>query len=82
MGTKCQVIFLNRWLDCPEEKLKIHAKMQQNIQEARAVFDMDVRDYNPYQRAISKMKSHNLCKGRIKLVAPESLTEDEEENSI
>lgn len=69
-----QVIFLNRWLDCPEEQKRKHKAMQIRLQEAKAKFEYETRNYTPYQKAISKMKSHNLFRNRIKIV--ENIIED------
>jgi hypothetical protein len=66
---KAQIIFLNRWLDCPEEKKREHDMIQVMINERKAEFNYETRDYNPYQRAISKQKSHNLWRQRMKIVA-------------
>jgi len=65
---KSQVIFLNRWLDCPDEKKREHDMIQAMINQRKAEFDYETRDYNPYQRAISKQKSHNLWRQRMKIV--------------
>lgn len=65
---KAQVIFLNRWLDCPDEKRREHDTIQIMINQRKAEFDYETRDYNTYQRAISKQKSHNLWRQRMKIV--------------
>lgn len=65
---KAQVIFLNRWLDCPDEKRREHDMIQVMINERKAEFDYETRDYNPYQRAISKQKSHNLWRQRMRII--------------
>jgi hypothetical protein len=43
-----QVIFLNRWLDCPDRKRAYHDELQDKISEAKAIFDMDTRLYTPF----------------------------------
>lgn len=63
-----QVIFLNTWLDCPDEIRRRHDMIQTMINEEKATFEYDTRDYNEYQRAISKQKSHNLWRQRMKLI--------------
>ena len=63
-----QVIFLNRWLNCPEEKKREHELMQVLINEEKAKFDYETRDYNPFQRSISKQKSHNNWRQRMKII--------------
>lgn len=66
---KAQIIFLNRWLDCPEEKRMEHDMIQEMINEKKAVFDYETREYNSYQRELSKQKSHNLWRQRMRIVA-------------
>lgn len=65
---KAQVIFLNSWLDCPEEKKREHDMIQVMINERKAEFDYETREYNQYQRAISKQKSHNMWRQRMKII--------------
>lgn len=68
---KAQIIFLNRWLDCPEENKRQHDIIQALINERKAEFEYETRDYNPFQKAISKQRSHNLWRNRMKLVTSE-----------
>jgi hypothetical protein len=72
-----QIIFLNRWLDCPEEVRRKHDLIQVMINEKKAQFDYETRDYNPYQRAISKQKSHHLWRQRMRLVKDENTDFDD-----
>jgi hypothetical protein len=73
-----QVIFLNRWLNCPAEKKREHEMIQCLIQEEKAKFDYETRNYNPYQKMISKQKSRNLLRERIKIVGNnEEISEEE-----
>lgn len=65
---KAQIIFLNKWLDCPDEKKREHEMMQKLINEKKFEFDYETRNYNPFQKAISKQKSHNLWRQRMKIV--------------
>jgi hypothetical protein len=64
-----QVIFLNRWLNCPDEQKRIHYQIQVLICEKKAEFDYETRDYNQFQRALSKQKSHHLWRNRMKIIA-------------
>ena len=74
-----QVIFLNRWLDCPDEKKRENELMQVLINEEKAKFDYETRNYNPFQRALSKQKSHNDWRQRMKIIGNiEESTELEE----
>lgn len=53
--------------------------MQVLINEEKAKFDYETRDYNRFQRAISKQKSHNLWRQRMKIISNnEEITESEE----
>lgn len=65
---KAQVIFLNRWLNCPDEKKREHEQIQTMINQRKAEFDYETRNYTPFQRAISKQRSHNLWRNRMKIV--------------
>lgn len=79
---KAQVIFLNRWLDCPDEKRREHDMIQAMINERKAEFNYETRDYNPYQRAISKQKSHNMWRQRMKIVVRDGRRVDLELSEI
>lgn len=65
---KAQVIFLNRWLNCPDHKRAYHDELQDKIAEAKAIFDLDTRFYTPFEKELSKQKSQYLCRDRIKIV--------------
>lgn len=53
--------------------------MQVLINEEKAKFDYETRNYNPFQRAISKQKSHNLWRQRMKIIGnTEESTEPKE----
>jgi len=63
-----QVIFLNKWLDCPDEKKREHAMIQALIQEEVAKYLYEIRNYNKFQKAISKQKSYNLFRQKLRLI--------------
>jgi hypothetical protein len=63
-----QVIFLNKWLDCPDHKRQYHDELQRVISEAKAIFDLDTRFYSPFEKELSKQRSQHLCRDRIKIV--------------
>jgi hypothetical protein len=63
-----QVIFLNKWLDCPDHKRQYHDELQRVISEAKAIFDLDTRYYTPFEKELSKQRSEHLCRDRIKIV--------------
>lgn len=67
-----QVIFLNSWLDCPDEKVREHERIQILICERKAEFEYETRNYNTFQRAISKQRSHNLWRARMRIVKDEN----------
>jgi len=76
---KCQVIFLNRWLDCPEEIRRRNEQIQVMICERKAEFDYETRNYTPFQRAISKQKSHNMWRNRVKIIVRDGEKVDQED---
>lgn len=63
-----QIIFLNRWLNCPDEVKRYHWHLQIKIQEAKATFEYETRDYNAFQKSLSRQKSVNLCRQRLQIV--------------
>jgi hypothetical protein len=63
-----QVVFLNKWLDCPSEVKRYHQQLQWKIQEAKATFEYETRDYSLYQKQLSKMMSQNLVRDRLKVI--------------
>jgi hypothetical protein len=63
-----QVIFLNKWLDCPDHKRQYHDELQRVISEAKAIFDMDTRLYTKFEKELSKQKSQYLCRDRMHIV--------------
>ncbi len=83
---KAQVIFLNKWLDCPDEKKREHDMIQIMINEEKAKFEYEIREYNAFQRAISKQKSHHLWRQRMRVITRDGVRVDldlpEEDDSI
>ena len=69
------LVFLNTWLDCPQEQRRKHEKIQVHICEKKAEFNYATRDYNQFQRALSKQRSHNLLRSRMKVVKYENSTD-------
>ena len=74
------LVFLNTWLDCPEEQKRKHDKIQVLICEKKAEFDYATRDYNPFQKALSKQRSHHLWRSRLKVVKYENSTDDDSDD--
>lgn len=66
-----RVIFLNTWLNIPDDERRKHDQIQSLISERLAEFNFETREYNEFQRALSKQRSHNLWRGRMKLVTSE-----------
>lgn len=71
-----QVIFLNRWLNCPDEKVREHEKIQILICERKAEFEYATREYNQFQKNLSKQRSHNLWRARMRIVDDGSTDDD------
>lgn len=63
-----QVIFLHTWPDIPDYQRKKHDMIQTMINEEKALFEYETRDYNDFQRMISKQKSHHLWRNKMKLI--------------
>lgn len=63
-----QVIFLNRWLDCPDYKLKEHFMIQNLITQRKIEYEYEIRDYSLYQKQLSKLRFHNLMRDRIRII--------------
>lgn len=66
-----KVIFLNTWLNCPEEQKREHQRIQELIWEKKMEFEYSIRDYNKYQKMLSRQRSHNLWRSRMRLVENE-----------
>lgn len=62
---KCQVIYLNRWLNCPQQVLAYHKLLQDNIQIQYAEFLYETRHYTKGERLISLQKSRELVRQRL-----------------
>ncbi len=75
------LVFLNTWLDCPEEQRRKHDKIQVLICEKKAEFDYATRDYNQFQRALSKQRSHNLWRSRMRIIKYENDTDNTHDNN-
>jgi hypothetical protein len=63
-----ELIFLNTWLDIPDEKRREHDLIQTMISENLALFHYETRLYNPFQKSLAKERSHNLWRDRIHIV--------------
>ena len=65
-----QVIFLNRWLDCGDERLRINRQMQDRINEAKATFwnDLNRLGVNDYQAKLCYDRFIHSNRDRIKVV--------------
>ena len=66
-----RVIFLNTWLNIPDDERRKHDQIQSLISERLAEFNYETREYNEFQRALSKQRSHNLWRSRMKLIISE-----------
>ena len=66
--SNAQVIFANSWLNCPDHIRAKNDMIQTMINEQKALFMFETRDYNQFQRELSKQKSHNMWRNRIHVV--------------
>lgn len=73
-----QVVFIHTWLNIPDENRRQHDLIQALINERKAEFLYETREYNEYQREISKQKSHHLWRNRMKLVVNNGLIVEED----
>lgn len=72
-----RVIFLNTWLNIPDDERRKHDQIQSLISERLAEFQYETREYNEFQRALSKQRSHNLWRNRMKLIRSEGSESDD-----
>jgi hypothetical protein len=70
-----QVIYLNTWLDIPKEQRDKHDQIQALICQRLAEFMYETRDYNAFQRSISKQKSHHLWRNRMSIVVDNGIND-------
>lgn len=65
-----QVIYLNRWLDCGDERLRLNWAMQDRINEAKAVFWHDIKELgiNDYQARLCYDRFIHSNRDRLKVV--------------
>ena len=68
--TKCQIIYLNRWLDCPDDIHRRNYQYQTRLSEAKAKFFYDLRDKGATQWQItcSYQQFINNNRNRLKLI--------------
>lgn len=71
---KAQVIYLNRWLNCPDEILRSNYLMQQKISEGRINFwyQMNELKINNYQAQLCYDRWVHSNRDRIHIVIDES----------
>lgn len=67
---KGQVVYLNAWLNCPDDQLRINYLMQDKINEAKAVFWHDIKELgiNDYQAALCYDRFIHSNRDRLKVV--------------
>lgn len=71
--TKCQVIYLNQWLNCSDDELRKNYLMQTRINEAKAVFWHDLKELgvNDFQKRLCYDRFIHANRDRIKVVESE-----------
>jgi hypothetical protein len=67
---KAQIIYLNRYLNCPDSELRQNYAMQDKINEAKAVFWHDIKELgiNQYQANLCYDRFIHSNRDRLKLV--------------
>lgn len=70
METKGKVLYLNRWLDCPDDIHRRNYQYQIRLSEAKAKHNYDLREKgaNDFQIAASYQQFINTNRKRIKLI--------------
>jgi len=65
-----QVVYLNSWLNCSDEQLRIHYAMQDKINEAKAKFWYDLNELgvNQYQKILCYDRWVHSNRDRLKVV--------------
>jgi hypothetical protein len=65
-----QVVFLNSWLNCPDDVLRYHYILQQKISEGKAKLWYDITQLNidPYQASLCHDRWIHSNRDRLKLV--------------
>jgi hypothetical protein len=67
---KSNVVYLNAWLDCPDDVLRRNYAMQDRMNEAKAKFwyDMNEQRIEPWQQQMCYHRFVHANRDRIKLV--------------
>jgi len=68
-----QVIYLNKWLNCPDDELRKNYRMQTLINENKARFwyDMGELDIDKYQKTLCYDRFIHSNRDRLKIVKNE-----------
>lgn len=74
-----QVIYLNRWLNCGDERLRTNHAMQIKISEAKARFwySLSIQGITGYQAELCYLRFIHSNRDRLKIV---KIIEPEDEN--
>jgi len=74
--TKGKVIYLNRWLDCPDDIHRRNYQYQIRLSEAKAKHSYDMREKgaSDFQIAASYQQFINTNRSRIKLILSDQVS--------
>jgi len=72
-----QIIYLNTWLDCPDDQLRFHFRIQNRVNEEKAKFWHGIRDVDRYQQFLCYDRWVNSNRERLKIVSGDSLAEND-----
>lgn len=60
--------YLNSWLNCSDDQLRFHFRIQDRLNEEKARFWHDIGHVNDYQKWLCYNRWVNENRGRLKLV--------------
>jgi len=63
-----QVIYLNRWLNCPDDILRKHYSMQELINTRKAEFWYSVRGIDRYQAVLAYSRFVHSMRNRMGII--------------
>jgi hypothetical protein len=72
-----QVVFLNSWLNCPDDQLRFHFRIQTRLNEEKAKFWFDINGLNIdiYQKVLCYDRWVHSNRDRLKVITGDNLEE-------
>jgi hypothetical protein len=74
-----KVIFLNTWLNCPDDQVRFHFRIQNRLNEEKAKFwyGINEMDIDVYQKVLCYDRWVHSNRDRIKVISGDNLAENE-----